>query len=219
MPAPPVARMVWGAWKVSTSSVSSSSAYRPTQRFSPACPSLVVVIRSTSVWCSNSVTFGLAFTFSIRVCCTAAPVASVTWTMRRALWPPSRVRCSWPAWPASSENGTPSFCNHAMDWGAFSTTNCVAFKSHRPAPAMSVSSTWAAKLSSLSHTAAMPPCAQPLLPSRTARLVRMATLWVDASSSAALSPARPLPTMSTSKDREVEVEADMQKEGWLGRAH
>ena len=38
-------------------------------------------------------------------CWTAKPVASATWTMRRWLWPPSRVRCSA---PPSSANGTPS---------------------------------------------------------------------------------------------------------------
>ena len=59
----------------------------------PAC---VPVIRSTSVCCSNSVMLGVRRTVSISVRCTAAPVASVTCTMRRWLWPPSRVRCSSP---------------------------------------------------------------------------------------------------------------------------
>src|SRR6218665_5073 len=77
--------MVWLARKVMTVSVRLSSAYRPRQRW-PGRPSLLVLIRSTSVWCSNSVMFGVPRTASISVRCTAAPGASVTWAMRRGRW-------------------------------------------------------------------------------------------------------------------------------------
>ncbi|MNT25525.1 hypothetical protein D3C72_1610450 [compost metagenome] len=187
--------MVCGARKVTTSSVSLSSAYRPRQRL-PGKPSLRVVIRSTSVCCSNSVMPGVARTTSMSVRCTAAPVASVTCAMRRALWPPSRVRCSW---SPSSVKGTPSLRSQAIDAGAFSTTKRVAARSHRPAPATSVSSMCAAKLSSSASTAAMPPWAQALEPSCRLRLVMTATLCVGARCRAAERPARPLPTMRTSK--------------------
>ncbi|MDT4833307.1 hypothetical protein FQZ97_669070 [compost metagenome] len=201
LPAPPVARMVCGARKASTSSVSSSSAYRPWHDGS-ASPSLVPVTRSTSVWCSNSVMLGVRRTRSISTCCTAAPVASVTCTMRRWLWPPSRVRCRS---PPSSEKGTPSSRSQPMACGAPSTTKRVASGSHRPAPATSVSSTWASKLSPAASTAAMPPCAQALEPSFSARLVSTATRCVGARCSAAERPARPLPTIRTSKSRTAEV--------------
>src|SRR5690606_22490686 len=73
--------------------------------------------------------------------------------------------------------------------------------SDRPAPATSVSSTWASKLSLSASTAAMPPWAQPLEPSPVVRLVSTQTRWVGARCSAADRPARPLPTISTSKSR------------------
>ena len=196
MPAPPVARMVCGARKVSTSSVLPLSAYRPRQRGAPPSPRRLEVITSTSVWSSSTVIPGVRRTVSISWRCTAAPVASVACTMRRALCPPSRVRCSS---PFSSENGTPSDCSQAMAAGAFSTTWRVAGRSLRPAPAISVSLMWASKLSSSASTAAMPPWAWLLAPSSRLRLVSTATRCVGASSSAAVRPARPLPTMSTSK--------------------
>src|SRR3954469_3213836 len=195
--------MVCCARKLTTSSVLSSSAYRPRQRLAPGCPSLPDVIRSTSMWRSRIVMLGVCFTRWISVCCTAAPVASVTCTMRRALCPPSRVRCRW---PSSSEKGTPSCCSQATLSGACSTTKRVAAGSDRPAPAMKVSLSCESKLSLRSITAAMPPCAQPLEPSLMARLVRMATRCVGARCRAADRPARPLPTMRTSKSRVV---------GWL----
>ena len=188
--------MVCAARKVSTWSVSPLSAYRPRQRGAPDWPRRAEVITSTSVWFSSTVMAGVRRTAAISWRCTAAPVASVACTMRRALCPPSRVRCSW---PSSSENGTPSDCSQAMAAGAFSTTWRVAGRSLRPAPATSVSWIWASKLSPSASTAAMPPWACWLAPSSRPRLVSTATRCVAASSSAAVSPARPLPTMSTSK--------------------
>ena len=78
-------------------------------------------------------------------------------------------------------------------------TKRVAAGSFKPAPAMMVSCTWASKLSSGASTAAMPPCAQALEPSVRARLVTIATRCVGARRSAADNPARPLPTIRTSK--------------------
>ncbi len=202
MPAPPVASTVCGARKVSTSSVASSSAYRPRQRGWPGSPSLREVIRSTSVCCSNRVMAGVRRTTSIRVRCTAAPVASAACTMRRALWPPSRVRCSA---SSSSEKGTPSPCSQRMAAGACSTAKRVAARSHRPAPAVRVSCTWVSKLSPSASTAAMPPCAQLLAASPTPRLVITATRCRAARCSAADRPARPLPTMRTSNSWDADA--------------
>ena len=42
----------------------------------------------------TSVMLGCFAAAASSACCTAQPVASATWTMRRWLWPPSRVRCS-----------------------------------------------------------------------------------------------------------------------------
>ena len=54
-------------------------------------------------------------------CWIAQPVASATWTMRRWLWPPSRVRCQPPltvAPPSSSRlNGTPRLARWAIAAG------------------------------------------------------------------------------------------------------
>ena len=50
-------------------------------------------------------------------CCTAQPVASSTWTMRRWLWPPSRVRCQRVA-PSATLNGTPSSASRSIAAGA-----------------------------------------------------------------------------------------------------
>ncbi len=91
------------------------------------------------MWCSNTWMLGVAFTRCTSVACTAAPVASAACTMRRWLWPPSRVRCSS---PSAVEKGTPNSRSQAMAAGAFSTVNSVASRSLRPAPATSVSSTW-----------------------------------------------------------------------------
>ena len=90
------------------------------------------------MWFSKNVMPGVLRARLLNVACTAAPVASVACTMRRWVWPPSRVRCSS---PFSVEKGTPSSCNQAMAAGAFSTVNWVASRSHRPAPATRVSST------------------------------------------------------------------------------
>ena len=59
-----------------------------------------------------SVMLGLAAAALSSACCTAQPVASATWTMRRWLCPPSRVRCSRRR--RRSANGTPSSISRAI---------------------------------------------------------------------------------------------------------
>ena len=57
--------------------------------------------------CSISLMLGRARHCRSSAACTARPVASAAWAMRRAPWPPSRVRCS--ERPSSSRvKGTPS---------------------------------------------------------------------------------------------------------------
>ena len=168
LPAPPVARMVCGARKVTTSSVSLSSAYRPRQRL-PGNPSLRVVIRSHQRVLLKQGDAGVLRTTSISVRCTAAP-ASVTWAMRRALAFARQVQLV-----AFQREGHAQAAQPGDGLGAFSTTKRVVAGSHRPAPATSVSSMCAAKLSSSASTAAMPPWAQPLEPSCSVRLVMTAT--------------------------------------------
>ena len=129
-------------------------------------------------------------------CWTAEPVASATWTMRRWLWPPSRVRCSAAALGARTARRARSAARSPR--ARRSTTCSTTSRSLSPAPAIIVSWTCASKLSPSSSTAAIPPCAQPVAPSPSAPLAITATLRVSARLSAAVSPAAPEPTISTS---------------------
>ncbi len=104
--------------------------------------------------CGTSVMLGCACAALISACETAQPVASSTCTMRRWLWPPSRVR-------------VPAFGNRfaGIEWhtqfsqpvdggtGIAATYSTVA-RWLRPAPATIVSSTCAATVSPASSTAA-----------------------------------------------------------------
>ena len=64
---------------------------RPTQR--PSCVSRSIVKVS-----SQMVTFGASRAWAMMARMTSWPVASPrAWTMRRWLWPPSRVRARWPS--------------------------------------------------------------------------------------------------------------------------
>ncbi|MNT60040.1 hypothetical protein D3C72_1975970 [compost metagenome] len=119
LPAPPVASTVCSAANVSTLPVCSSCTYRPWQcgwalRWVGFMPSLSEVIRSMAQWCSNRLMFGWARTFSSRVTCTACPVASAAWMMRRWLCPPSRVRWKPSSAVASRVNGTPCAISHSI---------------------------------------------------------------------------------------------------------
>ena len=104
------------------------------------------------------------------------PVASATWTIRRWLWPPSRVRCSAPS-PRSRTARRARSAGRSRA-GAASTTCSTTSRSLRPAPAIIVSLTCASKLSPSSSTAAIPPCAQPVAPSPSSPLAITATLRV-----------------------------------------
>ena len=139
--------------------------------------------------------FGCALAAASSACCTAQPVASSTWTIRRWLCPPSRVRCqSLP----SRLNGTPSLANRSIATGAFSTTNSTVARLLSPAPATIVSSIWFAKLSPGSSTAAIPPCAQAVAPSEIDPFANTTTLREVANCNAAVKPAAPDPMIRTS---------------------
>ena len=138
--------------------------------------------------------------FCASVFCTALPVASATCTIRRWLWPPSRVKCKLLS--ASRVNSTPWLISHSMASRACVTTLRVISASHKPAPAIKVSLICASILSwlftSLFNTAAMPPCAQLLALSDTSRLLTMQTFLWSAICNAMVSPARPLPIIRVS---------------------
>ena len=120
--------------------------------------------------------------------------------MRRWEWPPSRVRCQRSGPPSSPAlKGTPNSASRSMAAGARPTTCSTTARSFRPAPATIVSSTWSAKLSPASSTAAIPPCAQAVEPSSNPPLASTATRQWDGRLSAAVSPAAPEPTITTSK--------------------
>src|ERR1044072_5314034 len=153
-------------------------------------------------------------------CCTAQPVASSTWTMRRWLWPPWGVRCA-PLLPGAALTGPPSGASRAIAAGAPSTTNSTVARLLSPAPAIIVSSTWASNVSPGSSTAAIPPCAHPVAPSP---LASTATLNRCARFSAAVSPAAPEPITMTSclcsairSRRPGEVQEDVLEVGLAGR--
>src|SRR5688572_20111733 len=155
-------------------------------------------------------------------CCTAQPVASATWTTRRWLWPPSRVRCQRSDSPGVK--GTPSSASRSIAAGAFSTTNSTARRSLRPAPAPIVSSIWLSNVSPGSSTAAIPPWAHAVDPALISPLARTATLRSEARLSAALSPAAPEPSTTTSKARSAmlaagagKVEEHVLEVGFAGR--
>src|SRR5262245_3735917 len=74
-------------------------------------------------------------------------------------------------------------------------------RSHRPAPAIRVSSTWLSKLSSGASTPAIPPWAHELLLVWRVSLVTTRTRRSTGTSRAARSPAMPAPTTSRSVKR------------------
>ena len=93
----------------------------------------------------------------------------------------------------------PSSSSRCTQAGASRTNSSTAERSHSPAPALRVSSTWLQKLSSGRVTAAMPPCAQRLAERGSRSLLNSNTLRPGGSSSAAISPAAPPPTTITSQ--------------------
>jgi hypothetical protein len=144
---------------------------------------------------------GLASAALTSACCTAQPVASSTWTMRRCECPPSRVRCQRS--PTVSPFGVERHAQRRqpldrmrrrfddeLDGGAIGSA---------PRPRSSCRSIWLSNVSPASSTAAMPPCAQAVEPPVSAPLAMTSTrLMRSASVSAAVSPAAPEPMMMTS---------------------
>ncbi len=78
------------------------------------------------------------------------------------------------------------------------TSTRTASVRHSPAPAVSVSARWSAGESSGARAAAMPPCAHGVAPASSRVFVTSSTRPSRRHSSAAVSPAMPLPTTITS---------------------
>ena len=74
-----------------------------------------------------------------------SPVMSPAWRMRRALWPPSRVRSQEPS--GRRANFTPQSIRSWMPAGAFSQISCTTSVRPSQAPAIIVSRAWRSKLS------------------------------------------------------------------------
>ena len=88
---------------------------------------------------------------------TSRPVMSPAWTIRRALWPPSRVRSSWPSGRVSK--CAPSAASSRTRAGPSRTVTSTASVWFSATPASRVSARWSSKLSRSESTAATPPCA------------------------------------------------------------
>ena len=128
--------------------------------------------------------------------CTSAPAASPpACTIRLQLCPPSR--CS--GWRSSR---APSAASRVISRGAVRARSATAAGSHSPAPAATVSRRWLATLSPGPTAAARPPWASGVAPAPSPSLVTSRTRRpCRAAARAALIPAAPEPTTTTSGDR------------------
>src|SRR5918995_1544733 len=134
-----------------------------------------------------------------RACTAPTPprVASPTaWAIRLRWCPPSRVRASAPA--ASRSNSAPRAISLATSSGPSLTSTRTAASMHSPAPATRVSSMCCCTVSPSAWTEAMPPCAQCVDPADSWSLVTTTTRPRVRHSSAAVRPAMPEPTTTTS---------------------
>ena len=154
---------------------------------------------STAIQRSRSVMFGCCRARASSASRIALPVASAACAMRRTACPPSRVRCRPSGPEGSAENGTPLSTSHSTACALCSATKRAVCSSTRPAPASRVSCTCDSMLSSSPRTPTMPPCAQAVAPSSRPRLASTMTGWCAARCSAAVSPARPAPTITTGR--------------------
>ena len=111
----------------------------------------------------------------------------------------ARLRTPVPGCPsASRSNARPTRSARAYSGALPRTSTRTARSSHRPSPAAIVSPAWSAGESSRPIAAAMPPCAYSVLLSLGSAFVMMMMSPAGASSTAARSPAIPLPTIMKS---------------------
>ncbi len=192
---PPVARTTARARIAPTPSSAPSPS---TCRVSPQARPSALRNRSRTRACSTSRIHGSRRTAACSARCTSAPVASPpACTIRSARCPPSRVSMSVPS--GCRSNSAPSRISSRTRVGPSSTSTRTAAGSHSPTPAISVSLACAAGVSSGSSTAAIPPCAHRVDPSSMLTLVTTVTCRpCSRRCSAAVSPATPEPTTSTS---------------------
>src|SRR3989440_3276004 len=194
-PMPPVASTTARAWIAPTpSSLPSPSTCRVTPQARPVAS----VSRSRTSACSTRRIHGSRRTASCSARCTSAPVASPpAWTTRSAWWPPSRVSISVPSGYRS--NSAPQRISSRTRAGPSVTSTSTAAGSLSPTPATRVSSACAPGVTSGPSTAAMPPWAHRVEPSSMLTLVTTVTCSPAARRSrAAVSPATPEPTTTTS---------------------
>ena len=138
-----------------------------------------------------------AVTAAISARSISAPVASPpAWAIRLRWCPPSRVSASAPA--ASRSNSAPRAISLATSSGPSLTRTRTASSMHSPAPATRVSSMCCCTVSPSAWTEAMPPWAQCVEPADSSSLVTTMTRPRFRHSSAAVSPAMPEPTTTTS---------------------
>src|SRR5436305_4340713 len=194
-PMPPVARTTARARIAPTpSSVPSPSTCNVTPQARPVGSRS----RSSTRACSTSRIHGSRRTEACRARCTSAPVASPpACTIRLAWCPPSRVSIRVPS--AYRSNWAPQRISSRTRAGPSVTSTSTAAGSPSPTPATRVSSACAPGLSNGSSTAAIPPCAHRVEPASILTLVTTVTCSpASRRCSAAVSPATPDPTTTTS---------------------
>src|SRR5918995_5049243 len=162
---------------------------------SSAGPSAGIRSRTRACWMISMPSS--AVTAAISALSISAPVASPpAWAIRLRWCPPSRVRASAPA--ASRSNSAPRAISLATSSGPSLTSTRTAASMHSPAPATRVSSMCCCTVSPSAWTEAMPPCAQCVDPADSWSLVTTTTRPRVRHSSAAVRPAMPEPTTTTS---------------------
>lgn len=193
-PMPPVARTTEGARTAPTPSCWPSPM---------TCSETPAVRPSASVSRSRTRAFSMVCRAASRTAPTrareiSAPVASPpAWAMRRRWWPPSRVSAMSPLSVVSK--CAPVLISRRTASGPSVTRVRTASSSQRPAPATRVSSRCCSGVSPSPSAAAMPPWAQRVEPSsRRALVTTTVSRPAAAQRSAAVSPATPDPTTTTS---------------------
>lgn len=114
--------------------------------------------RSMTIVCSRTSIAFSRLTRRIIAASHFSPVMSPAWKMRRALWPPSRVRSHEPSFFFAKR--TPQSMRSWMPAGAFSQISWTTSDLPSHAPAIIVSRACRSKVSAGSATQQMPPCAK-----------------------------------------------------------
>ena len=121
------------------------------------------ITRSMTTVCSRTSIAFVRLTRRTMAASHFSPVMSPAWKMRRALWPPSRVRSHEPS--SFFAKRTPQSIRSRMPAGAFSQISCTTSVLPSHAPAIIVSRACRSKESAGSATQQMPPWAKFVLQS------------------------------------------------------